>query len=312
MKRKTPIMLKYLPHGLDDKIFKPLDKDDKNLKEFKDLILQGKEAEFILFFNSRNIRRKQIPDTMWAFKIFLDSLPEEDAKKCFMVLHTEIINEHGTDLLAVKDYLFADYPDNVLFSTNRLTEEQMNMLYNVADATILLTSNEGWGLALTESLLSATPIIANVQGGMQDQMRFEDENGDWIDFNEEFPSNHRGTYQKHGKWAFPVFPSNISIQGSPKTPYITDDRCRPEDAAKQIEKLYNMKSEERKELGKAGMEWAKSDEAGFTKEKMADRFIDAMESLFDKWEPREEFNFINATEYKPERSRTLSTEYKTK
>ena len=31
------------------------------------------EVDFVLFFNSRNIRRKQIPDTMWAFKMFLDS-----------------------------------------------------------------------------------------------------------------------------------------------------------------------------------------------------------------------------------------------
>ena len=39
------------------------------------------EVDFILFFNSRNIRRKQIPDTMWAFKMFLDSLPKEEAKE---------------------------------------------------------------------------------------------------------------------------------------------------------------------------------------------------------------------------------------
>ena len=60
----------------------------------------------------------------------------------------------------------------------------MSYLYNYADVYILLSSAEGWGLALTESLLTGTPIIANVTGGMQDQMRFEDENGDWIEFNE--------------------------------------------------------------------------------------------------------------------------------
>ena len=40
------------------------------------------------------------------------------------------------------------------------------MLYNLADVQILLTSNEGWGLTLTEAMLSGTPIIANVTGGM--------------------------------------------------------------------------------------------------------------------------------------------------
>ena len=50
----------------------------------------------------------------------------------------------------------------------------MSLLYNCADVTILLSSAEGWGLSLTESLLTGTPIIANVTGGMQDQMRFKD------------------------------------------------------------------------------------------------------------------------------------------
>ncbi len=34
-------------------------------------------------------------------------------------------------------------------------------------------------------------------------MRFEDEDGSWIDFTADFPSNHNGTIKKHGAWAFP-------------------------------------------------------------------------------------------------------------
>ncbi len=62
---------------------------------------------------------------------------------------------------------------NIIFSSMPLPPEQMNLLYNSSDAQILLTSNEGWGLSLTEVLLVGNPIIANVTGGMQDQMRFE-------------------------------------------------------------------------------------------------------------------------------------------
>ncbi len=72
--------------------------------------------------------------------------------------------------------------------------------------------NEGWGLSLTEALLVGNPIIANVTGGMQDQMRFS-KKGKWIDFDEKFPSNHNGTIKEHGEWAFPVYPTNRSIQG---------------------------------------------------------------------------------------------------
>ena len=125
----------------------------------------------------------------------------------------------------------------------------MGYLYNVADGTALLSSNEGWGLSLTESLLCGVPIIANVTGGMQDQMRFVDKKGNWFTPSIDIPSNHRGTYKTCGEWAFPVFPSSISLQGSVPTPYIFDDRCSWEDAADQIKALYDLPAKERKERG---------------------------------------------------------------
>jgi glycosyltransferase involved in cell wall biosynthesis len=294
-------IIKYVPHGLNEKVFKPLTDSDPEWKEFqlfKKQFLKNKEYDFTLFFNSRNIRRKQIPDTMMAFKLFLDSLPLEKAKKCALILHTDLVSDHGTDLIAVKELLFEGYEDNIIFSTDRRDSKQMNFLYNLADAQILLTSNEGWGLSLTEAMLAGLPIIANVTGGMQDQMRFENDKGEWIDFDDKIPSNHRGTYKKHGKWAFPIFPSNISIMGSPPTPYIFDDRCRPEDATEAIKELYWMSTSDRVALGLEGREWAMSDEAGFTSEKMANRAIEAMDKLFATWKPRERFEFINTNEVK--------------
>ena len=170
-------------------------------------------------------------------------------------------------------------------------------MYNIADAQILLTSNEGWGLTLTEAILAGTPIIANVTGGMQDQMRFEDENKKWFTPSSKIPSNHTGKYKKHGEWAFPVYPTNRSLQGSPKTPYIWDDRCNPEDAATQIKKLYDMGREKRKQLGLKGREWAISEEAGFTGELMGKCVINTIDELFDTWSPREKFELINANKF---------------
>jgi hypothetical protein len=138
---------------------------------------------------------------------------------------------------------------------------------------------------------------------MQDQMRFEFEDGTWIDFDENFPSNHRGTYKKHGKWAFPVYPTSRSIVGSPPTPYIFDDRCEPEDAADQIMTIYQMDSETRKETGLAGRQWAVSDEAGFTSVHQANRVIKCFDKLFETWTPRKNYELINATTHK---KRTLT------
>ena len=292
-------VIEYVPHGLNPNVYYPLEseKDLIEFDQFKKHIFEDKEKDFVLFFNSRNIRRKQIPDTMLAFRYFLDKLPKEKADKCSLILHTEIISEHGTNLEEVRKVLFKDYPEAVLFSTNKLGNKELNFMYNLADAQILLTSNEGWGLTLTEAILAGTPIIANVTGGMQDQMGFEDEDGKWYEPTPEIPSNHTGRYKKHGNWAFPVFPASRSLQGSPKTPYIWDDRCKPEDAIEQIIQLYEMGREERKRLGKKGREWA-IEKAGLTSEAMAERAINAIDKLFNTWIPREKYELINVNEVK--------------
>jgi len=291
-KRKV---IEYVPHGLNHNIYKPLKDEDEGLVNFKNKLFNNQEKDFILFFNSRNIRRKQIPDTMLAFKYFLDKLPKEKADKCCFILHTEIISDHGTDLEAIRKILFNDYPNAIYFSQQKLSHDDLNKFYNIADAQILLTSNEGWGLTLTEAILAGTPIIANVTGGMQDQMGFEDEDGNWFEPTPQIPSNHTGRYKKHGNWAFPVYPTNRSIQGSPKTPYIWDDRCKPEDACEQIYNLYQLGRDKRKELGLQGRDWAVN-KVGLTGVGMGERAINAIDKLFDTWIPREKYELINVNE----------------
>jgi glycosyltransferase involved in cell wall biosynthesis len=289
-------VIKYVPHGLDHNIFKPMNKFDGEYQKLKNSLEKDGKMEFKLLFNSRNIRRKCIPDTILAWKYFLDTLSEEKRKKCQLILHTTPVDEHGTDIPEVIRYLFPDGDHNIVISAGKFSTEQMSYLYNYADGTILLSSAEGWGLALTESLLTGTPIIANVTGGMQDQMRFTDEKGKWIEFDENFPSNHNGTYRDCGEWALPVYPTNKSLVGSPRTPYIWDDRCNAEDAAKQIEALYDMGDKERKRIGKIGRKWVLGDEAGFTAEKMSNKVIEGMEELFIKFKPKPKFTFTKDTD----------------
>ena len=293
-------IIEYVPHGLNHKVMFPIDESYKNyneFKEFKSKLYGGSDYNFVAFYNSRNIRRKQVPDTIWAFKQFVDKLPLEQAKKCALVLHTQRIDNNGTDLPAVAEALCGNDPEryNIIFSDQKLTTEHMNWLYNCTDVQIQLTSNEGWGLSLTEAMLCGNPIIANVTGGMQDQMRFVDDKGNWFTPDENVPSNHRKTYTEHGEWAFPVYPCSISIVGSPPTPYIFDDRCDAKDAAEQLMNVYNLSKDVRKEKGLKGREWALSDEAGFTSEHMAKRVISNMDVLFNDWKPREKYELIKVT-----------------
>jgi len=288
-------IIKYVPHGLNHEIFKPIEKNNPDLQEFKKTLFKNKEYDFVLLFNSRNIQRKRVSDTILSYKYFIDQLPIEKAKKCAFVLHTDRVFEHGTDLEAVVELLCNDEKYNIIFTDAKFDPRRMNLLYNSTDCQILLTSNEGWGLSLTESLLSGNPIIANVTGGMQDQMGFEDENGNWFEPSSEIPSNHNGTYKKHGEWAFPVFPSTRVLQGSPPTPYIWDDVVKAEDATEQIMNVYKLTPEERKARGLKGREWA-VEKAGFTGEIQGKRVIEAFDELFSTWQPREKYELINVNE----------------
>ena len=279
-------IIKYIPHGLNPEIFKPVEVPP----QIKENIIGDKE--FVVFFNSRNIRRKSIPDLIWSYRIFIEKLSVEERKKCLLLLHTQPIDDNGTDLPKVVETLNNIEGFDVRFSPNKLSSEELNYLYNLADVTCLLTSNEGWGLTLTESMLAGTMILANTTGGMQDQMRFTDEKGEWYTPSLEVPSNNTGKYKKHGKWAIPVFPSSRSIQGSPPTPYIWDDRCDPMEVAEKLEQIYWMSKEERKQNGLEGRQWCLSEQAGFNTFAQAQRVIEALDELFETWSPREDYELF--------------------
>ena len=288
-------IIEYVPHGINEDRFFPIHQEHELFTQLIDLksgMFNGKDIEFVVFFNSRNIHRKRPGDTILAYKEFCDRIGKEKAKKCALVMHTHAVDNNGTDLRAVKNALTDPEYVNIYFSQNKIDTNQMNMLYNIADVTVLMSSNEGWGLSLTESLMSGTMIIANTTGGMQDQMRFEDENGDWVDFSSEYPSNHRGRYRKHGKWSRPVYPSNISLAGSPTTPYIFDDRCSYEDVAEALVEVYNLPKQERDNNGMEGRKWVTSEESQMSANSMSNNIITVLDKAFDSFIPRKRFDLI--------------------
>jgi glycosyltransferase involved in cell wall biosynthesis len=285
-------IVKYVPHGINERVFFPLTKDTPEVQAMRKLYFGDDQPEFVVFYNARNIRRKCTSDLILAYAQFCDKIGKEKAKKCALLLHTQRLDENGTDLPAVIDLFCDPEYQRVVFSDYRYSPHQMNHLYNCADVVTLVSSNEGWGLSLTEGMMTGKMIIGNVTGGMQDQMRFEDENGKWIDFDENFCSNHFGTYKKHGEWAVPVFPSNMSIVGSIPTPYIFDDRADFREIAEAIEKVYNLGPEERERRGQKAREWATSDESMQSASNMCKNIIDGMEETFAKWKPRKKHELI--------------------
>ncbi len=291
------VLVKYVPHGIDGtKYFPILEGSDiyEEYKKFKDDFETKNNSNFVIFWTNRNVRRKQPGDVMLAYRIFLDSLPKEDAKKCVLFMHTSPIDENGTDLFAVKRAILGEGKDSykVIFSVNKLEVKALNFFYNLADVTLNIASNEGFGLSSAESLMAGTMVINNVTGGLQDQMRFEEDGGEWYTPDEQLPTNHGGLLEKCGEWAIPVFPSNRSLQGSLATPYILDDRACPEDVAEALMTVYNMSKDERRRRGGLGAWWMRSDESQMEAQHMSNNIAACINACITTWKPKPKIELI--------------------
>jgi hypothetical protein len=288
--------LKYLPHGVDSNIFKPVPEDDAELVEMRKQLFKDEDVEFSILYNNRNIRRKSTGDVLWAFKQFVADLPKEKKNKVRLIMHTAPVDDNGTDLPAVVRDVLPECEKLIIYSNPGLPTHKLNLLYNITDVTINMSSNEGFGLATMEAIMAGSMIIATVTGGLQDQMGFRDENGNLLNenihFNKNFLTNSVKKYTTHGEWAIPLFPSNRSLIGSVPTPYIVDERPSYEDSAKAMREIFDMSKDERTRRGKLGREYAIENK--FTTTEMGNGFIEGFEEVLKNWSPRKRFDIWKA------------------
>ena len=284
-------LLHYVPHGINEDIFHHKDPNTKEYKDRYSAIFKGKKYDFVIFYNSRNVQRKRTSNIVLAYRAFCDNLPTEQAKKCCLVLHTEIMHEAGTNLIALKEALCPEY--DIIFSPGKLPPEEMPYLYSIADVTVNVSSNEGFGLSIAESLMCGTPVIAAVTGGLQDQLGLLTDEGKPIEFDQGFGSNNCGKYKKHhGVWSYPIWPVTRLVQGSIPTPYIFDDLTKWEDVADAFMYWYQMPKEMRLACGREGRRWV-CNEGGFNATHMCKEFMDGMEYVFQNWKPRQSFGLYS-------------------
>ncbi len=289
-------LLHYVPHGINSEEFKPLPDNDPLIKNRKKELFGDKNYEFVVLYNSRNVQRKKTSNLILSFRAFCDNLPLEESNKCALILHTEKLQDAGTDLPAVVKALCPNY--TVIFSESKLPPNEMNALYNIASVTVLPSSNEGFGLSIAESIMCETPVIVTVTGGLQDQIGQIDDVGNPVQFNRDFGSNCTEKYKKYGRWARAVFPAVRSIQGSIPTPYIFDDISRWEDISESILYWYLFKrdnKEEYEKCGKEGRRWA-TNEGGINSKNMCEQFIKAMDFTLDNYVKPKKFKLYTTNE----------------
>ena len=252
----------YLPHAVPEHIFKKLT-DAESLEKVKSLREQltfeapGLE-EFkntnkkIFFWNNRNARRKQSGTLIWWFKEWLDKVGHD---KAMLLMHTDARDPHGQDLPHIIEHLGLD-KGQVLLSTNKVSPQELAVLYNLADYTINISDAEGFGLATLESLSCGTPIIVNMTGGLQEQVT----NGkEWFG------------------WG--IQPASKAIIGSLQVPYIYEDRMNQGDFENAMNKAFKLTKTKYKKMSEGGIKHVKDN---YSFEKYEKRWVKLMDKFIEK------------------------------
>ena len=239
---KHPEKTNFIPHSLPEEIFFPIGRSE--IKQYRrDVLGEGSENKFVLFWVNRNARRKRPNDVLWSWKLFLEKLEANggDRNDAVLLMHTDPRDNEGPNLLETASVL--NLTDSVVFSNQRIEFEKMNILHNISDACINISYAEGFGLATLEAMNCAKPIIATKTGGLTRQVvdhRDESENGVALEVRCK------------------------SLVGSQGVPYIYEDYIDVNEAAEAIYKLYSMPRKEREELGQKARRYALS-EFGYQK-----------------------------------------------
>jgi len=220
---------KYIPHAVDSNIFMKLPDDHIEMfkKEHFGEAYEKVAGKFMFFWNNRNARRKQSGSLIFWFKDLLDRIGHD---KAMLLMHTDVHDVHGQDLVAIINNLGLTNGE-VMFSRDKVSPQILSHMYNMADCTVNVADAEGFGLATLESLSCETPIVVTMTGGLQEQVTDGEE---WFGIGLE--------------------PASKAIIGSQEVPYIYEDRVNGKEVTDALEKMYNMTKEDRKALGVKGRE----------------------------------------------------------
>ena len=259
----------YLPHAVNSDIFKPMPLEQ--IRELRKNSLDKRDVEKTIFFwNNRNARRKQFGTLIWWFKEWLDKENLHD--KASLIMHTDPKDPHGQDLEHILHRL--NLTDRqIMLSTAKVSQEQLSMMYNISDCTINISDAEGFGLSTLESLSCGTPIIANMTGGLQEQV---------TDGQKEF--------------GIPLFPSSKAIIGSQQVPYIYEDRIDKKQFHSALSKIYKMGAENRRKIGLEGRQHVLDN---YSFEVFKKRWINFMDKVYDEhgsWSTRKNYQGITFKE----------------
>jgi len=248
-----PEKTNFIPHALPGEMFFELTENEKAL--YKEKILGDKKDNFVVFWVNRNARRKRPGDLLYAWKLFIDKTEKKDA---VLLIHSDPFDREGVNMPEI--IRLYNLENNVIISTDKIDFKEMNILYNIADATINISFAEGFGLSTLESMQAGTPIIATTTGGLTRQVidhRDQTENG------------------------VALIPELKTLVGSQNVPYIFEEYVSPETISEGIFSLYQKSNEELKNLS---IKVKKYVEEEFSYQKTIDLWHKSLEETINNWE----------------------------
>lgn len=258
-KQDFPEKTNFVPHALPDQLFYPLPESQIKINK-REILGESKKDFFTLFWVNRNARRKRPSDVIEAWSIFIKRMIAQGKKDAVLIMHTDPFDQEGPNLHEVVKMFGVQ--DSVIFSTDRIDFEKMNVLHNISDACMNISYAEGFGLPTLEAMQCGNPIIAVKTGGLTRQV-----------------VDHRdGT---ENGIALPV--EFKTCVGSQIVPYIYEDYVSNETVADAIEKMYRMDPDERKKLGQKARAYVQSE---FSYQNVIDRWHETLNETIENWKSR--------------------------
>ena len=125
----------YIPHAVPTDVFKKLDQNDLDKWKKENLGISSTDDNFLIFWNSRNARRKQSGSIIYWFNSFVEELAKKHpGAKATLLMHTDSKDPNGQDLDAIVNELqlnrdYKNKPGVVKISGQKLELNMLSVLY---------------------------------------------------------------------------------------------------------------------------------------------------------------------------------------